>query len=106
MSIKHTLGAAVEAGADSIGVYCIGCSRGHWLTPEHALELWGTHATFPEIARRSKCQQCKQRASQAAPHWPPASRVRGGEPSVTPPGWEGVLTCNWERFPAKWPKTG
>jgi hypothetical protein len=98
MGIKHTLGAAVAAGAETINVYCITCINSKAYRPEQALELWGSAATFPEIARRSKCSKCKRQASQAAPHWPPTSRGRGGEPGVTPKGWENVQTENPARF--------
>lgn len=98
MAIKHTLGAAIEAGAEHITVYCISCVNSKEFKPDHALELWGTHATFPEIARRSKCRKCKRQASQAAPSWPPASRVRGGEPGVKPKGWENLATKNPSRL--------
>lgn len=95
--VQHTLKAAIDAGADQIGVYCISCTNSRHLTPAHALELFGTHATFPEIARRSRCNICKRQASQAAPHWP-ASDGRAGAPSIVPRGWENVDTVNRNRL--------
>lgn len=97
--MKHNLKAAIDAGAEGVTVYCISCVNSKTFSSDHALELWGTDATFPEIARRSKCSKCKRQASEAAPNWPPRSPERPWESSVKPKGWEDLKTKNPARFP-------
>lgn len=94
--VKHTLKAAIDAGATNVGVYCISCPNSKHYTAARALELWGTDATFPDIARRSKCSKCKRQASQAAPGWPPIDG-RAGAPSSKPDEWRDVETRNLQR---------
>lgn len=99
MTIKHTLQAAIEAGAEGVTVFCISCVNSKSFDAAHALELWGTHASFPEIARRARCGKCRRQASEAAPNWPQMNTGRGGEPAVKPNGWENLTTRNPARLP-------
>lgn len=101
MTIKHTLKAAIDAGATSIRVYCKDCINSKPFSPDHALELWGTDATFPEIARRSKCKRCKQQATSAAPIWPTLSNCAGRARENIPEGWEDVSYDNPNRPPGR-----
>lgn len=97
MAEKRTLKAAVDAGAEGVMVFCISCPNSKEFTAEHALELWGTQATFPEIARRSKCGRCRQQASEAAPQWPHQDGIISA-PRVIPAEWDGLDTRNPARF--------
>jgi hypothetical protein len=99
--MKHTLKAAIDAGVERISVYCITCVNSRDFTPDHALELWGTEATFPEIARRAKCRKCGQHASQAAPGWPPSVPGERSSPAAIPKGWENLETENRLRIPKR-----
>jgi hypothetical protein len=64
------------------------------------LKLWGGEATFPEIARRSRCRRCKRQASSAAPNWPTIDH-RAGAPTDIPPGWENAHYDNPNRLPPR-----
>ena len=100
MGIQHTLKAAIDAGATGVSVYCISCVNSKTFNPEHALEHWGADATFPEIARRSKCSRCKRQASSAAPNWPTIDN-RAGAPTDIPQGWENAEYDNPSRLPPR-----
>lgn len=100
MGIKHTLKAAIEAGATGVSVYCISCINSKTFDPDHALALWDADASFPEIARRCKCSRCKRQASSAAPNWPTIDN-RSGAPTDIPQGWEKVNCDNPNRLPPR-----
>ena len=100
MGIKHTLKTAMDAGATGVGVYCISCVNSKNFDPDDALKLWGADASFPEIARRSKCTRCKRQASSAAPNWPTIGN-RAGAPTDIPLGWENANYDNPHRLPPR-----
>lgn len=87
MPLTKTLKAAIDAGALGVTVYCRACAKSRRFTAEDALERWGTHATFPEIARRARCRDCGRRAFEAAPAWPMRSRATGPDAEDMPEGW-------------------
>ncbi|MFT3727848.1 MAG: hypothetical protein QM759_08505 [Terricaulis sp.] len=91
--MKHTLQAAIDAGAKGIALYCITCPNSTRLRAETALKLWSPDLTFPEIAQKSRCRQCGREASAAAPQWPTFNNIRNAPPLV-PAGWEKVSYDN------------
>lgn len=56
MKFKPTLQAAIDWGATGVSVYCRRCARSKRFAANDALDPFGTHATFPEIERRSRCR--------------------------------------------------
>jgi hypothetical protein len=81
MTFKRTLQAAITRGAEGVTVYCRSCAHSKKFTAADALDRWGTDASFPEIARRSKCGKCGKPAFEAAPNWP--TRTGAGGPPMT-----------------------
>lgn len=87
MAHRKTLEAAIAGGALGVTVYCRACAKSRRFTAEDALERWGTHATFPEIARRARCRDCGRRAFEAAPAWPVKRGGNGPGVDIVPDGW-------------------
>jgi hypothetical protein len=87
MALKKTLEAAIASGALGVTVYCRACAKSKRFTADDALERWGTHATFPEIARRARCRDCGRRAFEAAPVWPLTRGGTGPGVAIVPEGW-------------------
>lgn len=104
MATKHTLKAAIDAGATGVSIYCISCVNSKDFVPDHALQLWGADATFPEIARRCKCSRCDRQASSAAPNWPTIDD-RAGAPIDIPQDWENAAYDNPNRLPPRAART-
>jgi hypothetical protein len=61
---------AFTSGASGVSIYCRPCSRTVRLTIDKASITYGPNATFPEIAKRSRCSACGKRPEDARPHYP------------------------------------
>lgn len=65
-----TLVEAFCSGAKGVTLWCIPCNRTVRLTMDQATVTYGPEATFPDIARRSRCKVCGSKSIDARPHYP------------------------------------
>ena len=94
--MKHTLGAAIEAGANAVSVHCAKCWKSKSFTAAEALARWKPEYTFPEIAQNARCSGCGREATAAGASWP-RTHDSGGAPSTKPTEWQDYETRNPSR---------